>query len=156
MSVRFTSGVTAYSSTANLPAGDFTICLWMYLSVNRAPNWNTVWSLTASGDVPSLELETNETGNAYCIRTSDGTNTGSHFPSVGAWYRVGATRSGSTLTFYTAAAADSSLTAQTTTTQSAFTPVKLAIGTFSADTTGYFDGRVANFKQYSAALTSGE
>lgn len=155
MSVRFTATGQSYSSAASPPATTFTVTCWAYMAVNRA-NYSAIWASDQTGGATYLTLSSDSDGTTLVVFNSAlvGSPITGLSMSTGIWYQLGFTLSGGTGTLYYGAAAGA-LTTASSAGFGAVTSPSLTIGDdgFGGD---FWNGRIANFKHYSAALTATE
>lgn len=157
MAVRF-SGSTEYyrTSTFGVSSGDMTVLCWVNLAVDRN-TWTTMWALEDSSTDSNAwwDLQANTTGTVIGLHTSGGAAGSSYAITVGTWHKTAVILSGTTATFY-AAAAGSTLTLQQTETSTAATPTSRAWFFIGSNPFGeFFNGTVANFKLFNTALSVG-
>jgi Concanavalin A-like lectin/glucanases superfamily len=147
MSVRFSAAGQYYSATTGLPASTvYSYVLWLYESVDR----NDFSEIVSFGPNDN-SLSTNADGTTLRIYPLD---FGATALTGSTWYAVGVVVNGANLDFYTGLAANA-LTKQSTSSYVATTPTILRIGDYHGG--GYWwNGRVAAFKLWQAALTQAE
>ena len=158
MAVRFDAESEAYTATTGLPAGTvYTVTCWLWLAVDRDAK-SAAWVLadTATPDAATANtiLGTQANGTTLELESFTAGAVGSAL-GVGAWHKVGVVINGATAQLYTAAAADALVLTST----SSFTPPATNGGLWigrSAWTGEWFNGRVASWKMWAAALTQGE
>lgn len=151
MAVRFDASTDSYQATANLPTGTaYSAVCWAYISVDRN-DFSGIFSLN--------ELLVTTDADGTTIKLWDtGSYSGGQFVgfamTAGAWHRIGLVCNGANVSMYFGAA-DGALSVRTVsnfTTPSS--PTQLIIG--SDFYNEWWNGRVAAFKLWGAALTAVE
>lgn len=154
MSVRFDADGEDYTSTAGIPSGSYTLLCWVMVSVDR--DFFSLISAVDDGGTGAVyhHLGTTDDGVTLVLGDSAGTIALGAALTVGTWYRVAYTVSGTTGTLYWGTDTGSLSSAGGTVTDvSGFTTIRIGESMFGG---AWFNGRVANLKHYSAALTQTE
>jgi len=146
----------------------YTVCLWAILDSSRASVSAAIWGLygPVTNDVycPILYNQNDDGTTMIWQQNVTGTNTidlAAGVMTVGTWYFLAHTRSGTgtnSANAYTAAATDTSFTTTTATfSLAAMTPIlEVAYTNNFGLTTGWINGRIAGLKQWDAVLTPEE
>lgn len=152
MAVRFSASGQTYSSTAGLPANstNFTVTCWAYLTTDRNAT-SGVWGFNSSWN---QQLLTDSDGTTLRFKDSLSGSIGAFALSTGTWYKLGATLNNTAGTFYHAPAG-SALTSDSGTLSATFSASSWRIGC-GANTGDWWNGRIAAYKQWGAALTTAE
>jgi hypothetical protein len=150
VAVRFNSSAP-YTATTGLPSGDLTITCWAYQVTNRA-DYSCIWSMENGPTSASqyFQLITGATGDGVGLYYTGSNLSAAYTVTAGTWNQFAVTLSGTTATLYAAAAAGP-LAQIATGTIPAVSKTNLFIG---SDSYGeWWNGRVAAFKAWNAALT---
>lgn len=148
MAVRFSASGQHYTSLTSLPSA-FTITMW----VNQIADINRICILSAgsvSGD--AISIISGASGLTLSLKGSTAT-IGSFVTSYNTWYKLAVTFDNGSAVFYHAGAT-SALTSDSGSIGTA-TGTGVYIGS-SNETLDWFSGRIAAFKQWSAALSATE
>lgn len=156
MAVRFDTTGEHYSSSSAPPAAPCTVLCWAMISVDRE-TYSAIWASDQVGAATYLECSTDIDGATLRVFNSSLVGSGITGPLMvtGTWYRVAFTLdAGGTGTLYWGTAGDILSSAS----QAGFGAVTSPILTIGEDGTGadWWNGRIANFKHYSAVLTPTE
>lgn len=154
MAVRFSADGQDYTRALALGSQSaYTVCCWAKLSVDRN-TWSTLWSLdNGTGDVDVVQTDSDGTTLELF---SDGNNPQFVAMTVGTWYFVGVSRSGTGGTAYYRAASTGTLsTVDLAGSSSTTNMATLRIGE-SPFGTEWLNGCIAAFKFWTAALTADE
>lgn len=152
MAVQFSADNQAYTATTGLPGSTYTVLAWVYLSVDRNAS-STMWTHGSGSN--GHNIWTSADGTTLAFDSAGGSFTAGSL-TVGAWTKVAFTANGTTGTIYSAA--DGAALASTGTgTIPTVTFTNIFIGAFSNATSGFWlNGRIADFKVYTAVLTLSE
>lgn len=152
MAVRLDTEGEGYTATSALPTAPCTILCWAKI-VNDRDNYSSVWCVD-SGVTAYIILGTDFSGTVARGSFSD-IDIGFNAWTPNTWYKTALTVSGTTVTVYQAPAGATLASTSGTSGALPSAPTSLRLG--SSMTTGeWFDGSIANFKHYSAVLTSTE
>jgi hypothetical protein len=152
MAVRFDAQTDAYSATTGLPASTtWSVTCWAYITTDRNTA-SAAFGILNTGVTAGIFLETDTDGTTWRVFDMS-TSVGGFAASVGQWTRMAVVVSGTSVTFY-AGAPGSALTSASGTLNSA-TPASLTVGDDGSGAS-FLNGRLANFKMWDAALSSGE
>lgn len=146
-SIRFGRSATSHlARTTNLPSrAACTIMGWFRINANAGTEF--LWDLSDGTTEFSLLLQSGVSLKTFTTGLSPGTTL-----SVGRWYHIAVTGSGSAVTGYL----DGVNTAGIGNTSSAFTPTALWFGARVSNTAQFCSASIAAIKIYNRALTSGE
>ena len=156
MSVRFQADTDKYVATTGLPGSTLTFTCWAQISVDRN-GYSTIFNCNSTGN--EVWLSTQPDGTTLTL--FGGTDAGFDLAAptsltVGTWYRIGVVLAGTSATLYVGAAGGGLTVTSTTSWPQLGTIAAFAIGGTYSATTETWNGRVANVKMYSAALTEAE
>lgn len=154
MAVRF-DAAEGYTSTLTLGSQtNFSFTCWGYISTDRN-TWSSFWSFDANLDGTAMMLQTDEDGQSLILYDDNApgqvANGVAH--TVGQWYFMAVTVSGTSGTLYWRAANTQTLSTDTWT-SAARTITRLLIGDNRYGE--FLNGRVAAFKFWQAGLTAAE
>lgn len=157
MSVRFDASGEMYTSTAGTPGtGDFTALSWFKIVAQRAA-YSTPWGLdNGSNHVITPQCDNPGTDPVSFYIWVDAAGTAQDINSVidvssGVWYALAVQREGTTLRAWIQPAGGS-VTPVSRTINSGLNMSTMRIGR-SVTTAEWINGRIANYKLYTAALT---
>ena len=151
MSVQFTAAGQHYTSTASLPIGSYTHLSWVMISTDRnALTGFFNLDATTNGHYTGTEAD----GTTMRIDSAAGSFSGTSL-TVGQWYRVAVTYNGTNGTAYYGLSG-AALATVTGALSSGLTFAALGIGAGGPSFAYWLNGRIANYKQYSAVLTQAE
>jgi hypothetical protein len=164
MAVRFDATTDAYTATTGLPTSSNTwsVTLWAQLLVDQN-TYNGFFDLPQTTGASAATWQyagVGANGTTIIGAFSDATEISSPAVDmvVGSWFRVALTRASATSATLYRAAPGNALTVTTNAAMSTNitgTPAKLWLGSDSYPAE-WFNGRIANFKLYNAALTQAE
>lgn len=152
MAVRFDAATDRYVG-AGLSGSVATVICWLYISVDRNAS-STAWSM-AGASAEQAVLQTRVDGVTIGLwDAAFGAEIVGPAMSVDTWYAVAAVMNGTAWSLYTGTD-PGSLTLASATRTALSSPTSLRIGNERTDTE-FWNGRVANFKRYTAALSESE
>jgi hypothetical protein len=157
VAVRFSADTDKYTATTGLPGATLTFICWTYLSSDRN-NFSTLFNLDCSTG-NELWLGTEVDGTTLTLfGSSDGSfDIGATASlTIGTWYQVAIVLNGTSATLYVGAAGSSLTATSTASWPSLGTVTSFTIGGSATTTAELWDGRVANVKIYTAALSQAE
>lgn len=164
MAARFDAATDVYTATTGLPSSStaWSMIMWVLMSVDRNSYCGFAdMPQTTGGDAATWQYPgVGGNGTTIIGAFSDATEISSPAidTTVGGWFRVALTRASATSATLYRGANGSPLTVTTNaamTTNITGTPAKLWLGGDSYSTE-WWNGRLANFKLYNAALTQSE
>jgi hypothetical protein len=152
VAVRFDAATDRYVG-AGLSGTVATVIAWLYISVDRGAS-STAWSM-AGASAEQAVLQTRADGTTIGLwDAAFGAEIVGPDMAVGTWYCTAAVMNGTSWTLYTGTD-PGNLTASSATRTALSTPTSLRIGNERTDTE-FWNGRVADFKRYTAALSQAE
>lgn len=154
MAVRFSAATQFYNTTTNLPASStFTFTAWVLISVDRN-DYSEVISFGSTYMSLSTQVDGTTVG-VFDGGSYNGTPLGGTAFTVGTWAKVAVVVNGTNVSYYRAASPGAALTLSTASDYTSGAPTQLRIGAYFGD--GFFwNGRVAGFKLWDAALSQAE
>lgn len=162
MAVRFDAGTDRLTSNGTLVSGSaFSVLCWAYLATDRNA-LSCIWGARVSQASGNYKLlQTTADGTTVGLWTTGSYSAapfGGTAVTVGGWWRFGVAINGAAMMFLRGAAGSSPTVSSVTDagTGPTLSAMQLNVGASQLNTTDFWDGRVANLKVYSAALTSDE
>ena len=156
MALRVSAENQAYTGSLGLGSqANFTLCLWANISVDQNA-FSSAITLDGGATTDSVGFQTTTDGVQQRIVYDDSNATNLAIMTVGTWYFMAVSVSGTTGTAYMKTASAATLTATTANpTTSGFTLNNIRMSTFT-DAGQWMNGRIAHVKLWTAALTATE
>jgi Concanavalin A-like lectin/glucanases superfamily len=156
MAVRVDAGTDALQYATAAPASTaLTVLGWALLAVDRN-DWSEFFRMRNSSNGTVFHFGAHANGTTMQMASTGGTTTSAYSFTVGGWSRVAITINGTTGALYGADAAGTVVTATGTISGGGTAAAYALGGRGGGDITEWWNGRLANWKIYSAVLPPAE